>query len=280
MCLLRVLLLLLGWIAWQRGVLNVYTIWLFHEVREHLVIIQLLLLESIVISHGSTLIMIENVLRVHHIWLEGMIVVGVLMMCLHLLLHALTQIHNLQLHLLLVLLSIAVIIMWSSRDSSLSMWSLIVTLHLISIVIISIVFVWVRRWRVILAALAVKKSWLTMSSLVARKDHWMWILKIRGTGRLREKHAWVAKCLGLEVGRHRRCQRYWRVVLRLLKCRNWILLGWAIVWTIVTKRLKVTIELVVRQSSESWLHTSWLNVIFVSCGRWYEILKFGLWLWG
>lgn len=116
-----------------------------------------LLLETIVISHRSGLILIENVLRVHHIWLEGMIVVGVLMMRLHLLLHALTQIHNLKLHLLLVLLSTIIIV--RSRDTSLSMWSLIVTLHLIPVVIISIVFVRVRRRRVILAALTVMKIW-------------------------------------------------------------------------------------------------------------------------
>lgn len=86
-----------------------------------------------------------------------MIVVGVLMMRLHLLLHALTQIHNLKLHLLLVLLSTIIIV--RSRDTSLSMWSLIVTLHLIPVVIISIVFVRVRRRRVILAALTVMKIW-------------------------------------------------------------------------------------------------------------------------
>lgn len=117
-----------------------------------------LLLETIVISDSSGLILIENVLRVHHIWLEGMIVVGVLMMRLHLLLHALTQIHNLKLHLLLMLLS-TIIIVVRSRDASLSMWSLIVTLHLIPVVIISIVFVRVRRRRVILAALTVMKIW-------------------------------------------------------------------------------------------------------------------------
>lgn len=57
--------------------------------------VKLRLLETIVISHSGGLILIEDVLRVHHVWLEGMIVVGILMMRLHLLLHALTQIHNL-----------------------------------------------------------------------------------------------------------------------------------------------------------------------------------------
>lgn len=100
------------------------------------------LLEAIVIPHSGGLILIENVLRVHHVWLEGLIVVGILMMRLHLLLHALTQIHNLKLHLLLVMLPTIIVV--RSWDASLSVRSLIVTLNLISIVIISIIFVRVR----------------------------------------------------------------------------------------------------------------------------------------
>lgn len=262
--------LLLGWITRQRIALNVHTVWLLHKVREHLVVNQLLL-ETIVISHSSssiTLILIENVLRVHHIWLEGMIVVGVLMMCLHLLLHALTQVHDLQLDLLLVLLLSTIV--RSSWDPSLSVWSLIVTLPLISVVIISIVFIRVRRRWVILAALAVLKSW--HPGCIVSEDHWMWILEIWRTRRLREIYARASKCLSLEVRRYRRCQRYWWIVI-LLKCRSSrIILSWAVVWTIITKGLEVTIELLVRKSSKIWLHASRLNVIFVSSCCWDKIL--------
>ena len=269
--------LLLGWITRQRIALNVHTVWLLHKVREHLVVNQLLL-ETIVISHSSssiTLILIENVLRVHHIWLEGMIVVGVLMMCLHLLLHALTQVHDLQLDLLLVLLLSTIV--RSSWDPSLSVRSLIVTLPLISVVIISIVFIWVRRRWVILAALAVLKSW--HPSCIVGEDHWMWILEIWRTGWLREIYTRAPKCLSLEVRRYRRCQRYWWIVI-LLKCRSsWIILSWAVVWTIITKGLEVTVELLMRQSSKIGLYTSRLDVIVVSCGCWDKILKITLWLW-
>jgi len=132
-------------------------------------VVYLRLLETIAISHSDGLILIENVLRVHHVWLEGMIVVGILMMRLHLLLHALTQIHNLKLHLLLVMLPTIIVV--RSRDASLSVRSLIVTLDLISIVIISIIFVRMRRRRVILAALTMMKSWKPRCILVVRENH-------------------------------------------------------------------------------------------------------------
>ena len=91
---LRVLLLL-GWVAWQRIVRYIHTVWFLHQIRKNLVIYDLLLW-SIVISDKSTLILIEDViLGVHHIWLKGLIVVWVLMLSLNLLLHALTQVHDL-----------------------------------------------------------------------------------------------------------------------------------------------------------------------------------------
>ncbi len=91
---LRVLLLL-GWVAWQRIVRYIHTVWFLHQIRKNLVIYDLLLW-SIVISDESTLILIEDViLGVHHIRLKGLIVVWVLMLSLNLLLHALTQVHDL-----------------------------------------------------------------------------------------------------------------------------------------------------------------------------------------
>lgn len=230
-------LLLLGWVAWDRIVLHVHTVWLLHEIRKDLMINHLLLL-SIVIYHHSTLVLIEDViLRVHHVRLKGLIVVWILMLSLNLLLHALTQVHDLKLHLLLMLM-LPIITLLSPGNPSLSMWPLIVPLNLgiPAVVVISVVFVGMRRRRLILATLAMIKILRHSRSRLAvvREDHGMWILKVRGARGLRIEDTGVSKGLRLkvEVWRYWRGQEDWWEVLRGLEISYRIVCSRTMVWTV------------------------------------------------
>lgn len=150
-----------------------------------------------------------------------------------------------------------IVIMLPPGHSSLRIRPLIVTLNLIIprvVVVISVVFVWMRR-RMILAALTMIQIWDSRSRLGIRKDHWMWILKVWWSGRLGVENTWVSKGLRLKVDvwGDWRGQKNWWEVLRMLEICYRIVCPWTLVLSIDTERLEVSIKLVMRNSTKSWL---------------------------
>ena len=148
-----------------------------------------------------------------------------------------------------------IVIMLPSWHSSLRIRPLIVTLNLIIprvVVVISVVFVWMRR-RMILAALTMIQIWDSRSRLGIRKDHGMWILKVWWSRRLGVENTWVSKGLRVDVWGDWRGQKNWWEVLRMLKIRYRIVCPWTLVWSVDTERLEVSIKLVMRNSTKSWL---------------------------